>query len=293
MAYSPSVVIVGQYFNKYRALANGLSASGSGLGNFAVPPLIRHLVDHYGSVANALLILGALTLHVCFAGIVLRPPPAHGHHGSYINSKSSRSEESNAAGGAQKSRNSCCVAVELSRFFKLLDLTLFRNAVFLLYAFSVMLMFSGYPTLYVILPDQAKMLKIEKSSAAFLVSILGITDLVGRIFFGFLADLNIVQKRYIFSGCTAVSGVAICIMPWMRGFVEFAVLTGIIGLFAGGFFTLIAVMLAEKLGVHRLHSAFGLVVMFMGLSFLFGAPVSGKTCFVHFIVDYGGFIQIN
>lgn len=159
---------------------------------------------------------------------------------------------------------------------KLLDLTLFRNAVFLLYAFSVMLMFSGYPTLYVILPDQAKRLNISKTNAAYLVSILGITDLIGRVLFGFLADLNIIQKRFIFMGCTAMSGIAICVMPFMKGFVEFAVLGGIAGLFAGGFFALIATMLAEKLGVHRLHSAFGLVAMFMGLSFLFGAPISGK-----------------
>lgn len=280
MAYSPSIVTVGQNFNKYRALANGLSVSGSGLGNFAIPPLIRHLVDHYGSVANALLILGALTLHVCFAGAVLRPPPAHGHHVPHANSKVSKNKESDDTENAEsKCTRSCCAGIQSSSFLKLLDLTLFRNAVFLLYAFAVMLMFSGYPTLYVILPDQAKMLQIEKGRAAFLVSILGITDLFGRIFFGFLADLNIVQKRYIFAGCTSLCGVAVCILPWMRGFVEFAILAGIIGLFAGGFFTLIAVMLAEKLGVHRLHSAFGLVAMFMGFSFLFGAPISGKTVF--------------
>lgn len=275
MAYSPSIVTVGQYFSRYRALANGLSVAGSGLGNFAVPPLIRHLVDHYGSVSSALMILGAITLNVCFAGSILRPPPISGSHGHSLGSKAPAKADASAVKSAESTNRvcSCCRAPSL---LKLLDLTLFKNAVFLLYAFSVMLMFSGYPTLYVILPDQAKLLKIDKKHAAFLVSILGITDLIGRILFGFLADLNIIQKRFIFMGCTAMSGIAICIMPWMKGFIEFAVLGGITGLFAGGFFALIAVMLAEKLGVHRLHSAFGLVAMFMGLSFLFGAPISGK-----------------
>jgi len=73
-----------------------------------------------------------------------------------------------------------------------------------------------------------------------------------------------------------MSGIGVCILPFVNDYVGLATLLSVIGLFAGGFFALIAVMLAEKLGIARLHSAFGLVVMFMGASFIFAAPISGK-----------------
>ena len=75
LAYSPSIVTVGQYFDKRRTLANGLSVAGSGVGNFAIPPLIRLCVDELG-LAGALLVLSAVMLHVCLAGALLRPPHA-------------------------------------------------------------------------------------------------------------------------------------------------------------------------------------------------------------------------
>jgi len=73
LAYSPSIVTVGQYFERRRTLANGLSVAGSGVGNFAIPPLIRLCVDRFG-LSGALLILSAIMLHVCLAGALLRPP---------------------------------------------------------------------------------------------------------------------------------------------------------------------------------------------------------------------------
>lgn len=72
MAYSPSIVTVGQYFEKHRALANGISVSGSGLGNFAIPPLMRVLLDNYG-LRGTMLILSGLMLNVCVCGALLRP----------------------------------------------------------------------------------------------------------------------------------------------------------------------------------------------------------------------------
>ena len=41
LSYSPSIVAVGQYFEKRRATANGVSFAGSGLGSLILPPLIR------------------------------------------------------------------------------------------------------------------------------------------------------------------------------------------------------------------------------------------------------------
>ena len=125
------------------------------------------------------------------------------------------------------------------------------------------------------LPDHARLIGVGKSRAAFLVSILGLADVLGRIGFGLVADLNVLPKRVLFVGCMAVAGCLVCVLPRVDHYVGLAVLCAVTGLFAGAFFTFLMVLLAEKLGDRRLHSAFGLTAMFMGVSLFYSAPVTG------------------
>ena len=53
MVYLPSVVIVGYYFEKRRALATGIAVCGSGVGCFAFAPLTNFLLEV--SILNILL----------------------------------------------------------------------------------------------------------------------------------------------------------------------------------------------------------------------------------------------
>lgn len=53
--YMPSVITVGYYFERWRALATGISLCGSGVGTFVFAPLSAHLIESYGW-RNSLLI---------------------------------------------------------------------------------------------------------------------------------------------------------------------------------------------------------------------------------------------
>jgi len=276
LSYSPSIVTVGQYFERRRTLANGLSVAGSGVGNFAIPPLIRLSVDEFG-LAGALLILSAIMLHVCFAGALLRPPLMDQRQ------QASHTDDQKTSDAAvrldmDEHRQRQCFTTVTTCCNQLFDWPLLTNTVFLIYGFSAMLIFTGYPPLYIMLPDHAGQIGIGKSGAAFLVSILGLADVVGRIGFGFIADFNLVPKNIIFVGCMAAAGTLICVLPRIENYVGLAVMCAVTGLFAGAFFTFLMVLLAEKLGVQRLHSAFGLTAMFMGISFFYSAPITGTNC---------------
>ena len=242
--------------------------AGSGVGNFAIPPLIRLCVDEYG-LAGALLVLSAIMLHVCLAGALLRPPPSH--------PPDDQQKTSGAAGVQQQTPRCASCRTVVACCHRVFDWRLLTNTVFLVYGFSAMLFFTGCPPLYIMLPDHARQIGISKPGAAFLVSILGLADVVGRIGFGFVADFNLVPKRVLFVGCMAVAGSLICALPRVEHYVGLAVLCGVTGLFAGAFFTFLMVLLAEKLGDRRLHSAFGLTAMFMGISHLYSAPIAGMN----------------
>ncbi|KAM4836601.1 monocarboxylate transporter 14 [Thomomys bottae] len=74
MAYLPAVVMVGRYFQKRRALAQGLSTTGTGFGAFLMTALLKYLCSEYGW-RNAMFIQGAVSLNLCVCGALMRPPP--------------------------------------------------------------------------------------------------------------------------------------------------------------------------------------------------------------------------
>ncbi|XP_012604812.2 monocarboxylate transporter 14 [Microcebus murinus] len=81
MAYLPAVVMVGKYFQKRRALAQGLSTTGTGFGTFLMTVLLKYLCAEYGW-RNAMFIQGAVSLNLCVCGALMRPlsPQKDGNH---------------------------------------------------------------------------------------------------------------------------------------------------------------------------------------------------------------------
>ncbi|KAI5636793.1 major facilitator superfamily domain-containing protein [Phthorimaea operculella] len=75
LSTTPGIVIVSQYFDKHRALANGICVSGTAAGSFVFPMLIEKLVASYG-LHGTVLLLGGGMLHVCVAACLYRPPPS-------------------------------------------------------------------------------------------------------------------------------------------------------------------------------------------------------------------------
>lgn len=64
------------YFNKRRALANGICVSGTAAGSFVFPILIEYLIGKFG-FHGTLLLLGAGMLHVCVSATLYRPIEAN------------------------------------------------------------------------------------------------------------------------------------------------------------------------------------------------------------------------
>ncbi|XP_055316717.1 monocarboxylate transporter 3 [Sitodiplosis mosellana] len=72
MIYIPAVIIVGYYFERWRALATGIAMCGSGAGTFAIAPLATFLIDNCGW-RHALLWLAMIILVTVLCGALFRP----------------------------------------------------------------------------------------------------------------------------------------------------------------------------------------------------------------------------
>ncbi|XP_078612787.1 monocarboxylate transporter 13-like [Branchiostoma floridae x Branchiostoma japonicum] len=72
LMYSPSLAMVGKYFHKRHATANGIAISGTGVSMFVLSPLFQFLIDEF-RWKGALLIYAAISLNGCVCGALLRP----------------------------------------------------------------------------------------------------------------------------------------------------------------------------------------------------------------------------
>lgn len=66
-------VVIGQYFDKYRTTASGMTFSGGCLGSFVFPALLETLIHEYG-LGGTFLILGGIIMHTIPAAMILRKP---------------------------------------------------------------------------------------------------------------------------------------------------------------------------------------------------------------------------
>lgn len=72
--FLPATVTVAMYFDRRRSLAIGLGSAGVGIGSFVCAPVIHLLIERFGW-RGALLVGGAIQLHLCVIGLLLRPLP--------------------------------------------------------------------------------------------------------------------------------------------------------------------------------------------------------------------------
>ena len=234
MSSQTASVVVSFYFNKRRGIANGISTTGSGLGFFIFPPLATYLLDELGLQGTCLMFSGIMLQGVVFGALVI-PLPEH----KKMRRKSKRSKHGIAslvkATHAQfpmvltpmdnsgmymasvhyYNKYSTIMGAEsrCERFWSLLreitkasfDFKLLKNGAFLLYLLgTVMRQLVGYiPSMFIV--DRALSFGINKESTGFLMSVFGVTNIVGRLVFGFLADVkHIREKRAYLYACVAI-----------------------------------------------------------------------------------------
>lgn len=75
-AFVSSIVILGQYFDRKLALANGIATSGSGVGSLVAGPVINYLLQTVGW-KNSMRILSAIALLLWIAALLFKPRESH------------------------------------------------------------------------------------------------------------------------------------------------------------------------------------------------------------------------
>lgn len=302
LMYLPAIVVVGFYFKKRRALASGMAVCGSGIGAFVLAPVSLVLITYFGW-KGATWIISAIVLNGVVMAFLFRPLESNidepkkcidkGQKEKLLN----RSDNCKANGkfddtqlsktpdeklymqqnsNKVKEENNKKSQFELIELMKdMIDFSLLKNPVFLIYGISCFLCMIGFFVPFIYLPDHAIKNGISPSNAAFLLSIIGIANTIARVLCGLISDMAWTNCLQINNYALIIGGIATMVLPLWNTYILLAIYSCIFGASIAVFVSLRPILMIELIGLESLIKTFGLVTFFQGLSSFIGAPIAG------------------
>uniref|UniRef100_A0A4W5M8A5 Monocarboxylate transporter 12 n=1 Tax=Hucho hucho TaxID=62062 RepID=A0A4W5M8A5_9TELE len=278
LCYTPAIAMVGSYFCERKALAYGIAMSGSGIGTFILAPVVQLLIEHY-SWRGALLILGGVVANLCVCGALLRPitlkeeEEAHGpvpldtECGYGVKAPVVSMLEESLAINNNNSR----------RFQSMQEYCFLLMPDFLMLAVSFLFLASGCSLPFVYLVPYALDVGVSHHQAAFLMSILGVIDIMGNITFGWLVDRRCLKKyrNVCYMIAVGMEGLCLLFIPLLRTFALLVPFSVFYGYFDGAYVALIPVVTSDIVGTHNLSSALGIVYFLHAIPYLLSPPIGG------------------
>ncbi|CAH1795978.1 unnamed protein product [Owenia fusiformis] len=172
-----------------------------------------------------------------------------------------------------KCGNICGSIIDI--FKTMFDFSLMKNPVFVLYGLSCFLCMTGFFVPFIYLPDHAQAMGVSKEQAAFLISILGIANTIGRIMCGWVSDQPWADCLIINNIALICGGSITIVLPFFLHYGLLATYSVVFGLGIAVFVSLRSIIMVELIGLERLTNSFGLVTLCQGLSSFLGAPLAG------------------
>ncbi|KAM6896940.1 monocarboxylate transporter 6 [Xenentodon cancila] len=275
-SFQPAVTILGHYFVRRRAFANAMSSTGTALGLCTLPFLGNYLHTELGW-RGSFLVLGAVLLNCCVCGAVMRPLQPSKRRGQPLMNHGPPPPDQEKD-RKQKGR------VRTIRSFLVASLTkhmafdqFFNNPRYCVYAIGITWMMLGFVVPLVYLVPYATAYDMEQGQAAFLLSILGIVNIVVRPPFGIVFNMAWFKGRhvYVFASALLVNGLSnsiCCIGPGFSVLLAYVVIYGLSMSVVG---SLMFTVLMDIVEMSRFPSALGLLAVMESVTLLIGPPLAG------------------
>lgn len=303
LAFIPCTPIIGYYFNRHLALANGILSSGVGAGILVIPPLTQALCIAYGW-RGALLIMSAIFANVCVCGMVFQPTRAERVNMERLWASQARSQarekedktETETAGfldqrttplhevdQSLRERGRHCSNTFSGLFDKLRQVIhflhlhlLWTNPQFGCFcAVSLFVSFGYYSSLVYLAPRAIYDLGISKQTASFILSTVGISSIFGRAAHGPLLDKKIISVFKLAPIALLFSSISSLLNPLAKNYLMLQLLAVIFGFGSGAFNAMCQMYVRELVPAEVVASGFGLYVMGTSFGNIIGAFTLG------------------
>lgn len=177
----------------------------------------------------------------------------------------------------EEKKSSCKLCPEAVRrtLATMLDMSLLRSPSFVLLALSGGFTMMGFYVPFMYLTDRAILNEMDKSTAMWLVSAIGVCNTIGRVVCGLMSSFPKVNTLWVNNIAITLGGL-VTIMSGLSNSAEYQFLYScLFGLSISCFASLRSILLVDLMGLEKLTNAFGLCLLFQGVAAAIGAPMAG------------------
>ncbi|XP_068212294.1 monocarboxylate transporter 10-like isoform X2 [Palaemon carinicauda] len=253
-AYTPSLVILGHYFQRWMGLVNGFVTAGSSIFTIALPFILPYVLET--GLQLTFQVLAGLNAFLMFAALVFKPlmpmlPP-------------SRPQYDNSCKGQCK-----------SFWSRIINFEIWKNKRYVIWTFAIPSALFGYFVPYVHLVQYVKLVLGKDTNSQLLVMCIGATSGLGRILFGFLADRPWVNRIVLQQVSFICIGTLTMLLTACNAFPLFIIIALCMGLFDGCFISLLGPIAFDIVGATSASQAIGCLLTMCSIPLTAGPAIAG------------------
>lgn len=245
LAYTPSLAILGHYFKKNLGIVNGVVAAGSSTFTVVMSYLLDWLL-RTAKIAWTFRILSVMAAGIIGCALVFKP--------LHVKSNSKKDVSCNGT----------------------FNISIWKNKKYVIWAFLVPLSLFGYFVPYVHMPKFVEVTFSAEADGKLPVTCIGITSLLGRLLFGYIADLPRVNRIFLQQISFFSMGVLTMLIPASQAsYPGLIVISLCIGIFDGCFISLLGPIAFELCGQNGATQAIGFLLGLCSLPLTLGPFLAG------------------
>lgn len=252
LAYTPSLAILGHYFKKYLGLVNGIVTAGSSIFTTLIPYLIEFLLQRFG-LEGTLKSLALLTAFVMVCALLFKPIPLN------------LPQQNEVMRPKTKLWN---------RLKEVVNVNIWRKKRYVVWSSSIPLALFGYFVPYVHI-GKFVATTFKDADGKLPVMCIGITSGLGRLIFGYIADLPKVNRILLQQISFISIGILTMLLPVTKSFVMLLIISLCMGLFDGCFISLLGPIAFDICGRSGATQAIGFLLGMCSIPLTIGPPIAG------------------
>lgn len=289
MMYLASLIVIPEWFDQKKGIATGICMAGSGLGSVVLTPLIEYLNTHY-DWRMTMSVCAALLLQCCVCGSLMMPLNSKPKSSTknpkdpYANFNSQNLQVVQSYTGSVLSLSHIDHPNDRHPFLRMLiDVgyeiinvkLLWQNWKMLLIALSNFFVFVGYfaPMLYI----SKIMEKNNLGDSSKTMVIVGMINIVFRMFFGFIADRKIISPINLNTFCVGLCTLGFYLYAMVLQYTTMKTYIWVVihSIGMAGMNSLTTMYLCDLVGVKCFANATGIVNLFRGIGCFIGPYIAG------------------
>lgn len=243
LAYTPSLVILGHYFQRYMGLVNGFVTAGSSAFTMFMPYIIDFLLRNFG-LNMCLRCLSVFMCIIMASALLFKPIPL-----------------------------TRCFD-DKKEFMTLINTDIWKQKKYVIWALTIPVALFGYFVPYVHMVKFVQD-RFPHSDGKSLVFCIGVASGTGRLIFGKIADNRRVDRVLLQQLSFFLIGLFTILMTKSPSFVLLQIIALGMGVFDGCFISLLGPIAFDLCGQEGAGQAIGFLLGFCSIPLTIGPPIAG------------------